>query len=86
MNADALAFLAGKGLSIEEIVEFARISERKVDRTNAERQARYREKGKAKKDAKATRYSNGVTPPMFTALMAVSRRFTMIWARRLRTP
>lgn len=64
MNSDALAFLAAKGLSIEEIVEFARISERKVDRTNAERQARYREKGKAKKDAKVTRYSNGVTPPI----------------------
>jgi hypothetical protein len=64
MNADALAFLAGKGLSLEEIVEFARISERKADRTNADRQARYREKRKGKKEGDVTRYSNGVTPPI----------------------
>lgn len=43
MNSDALQFLADKGLSIAEIIEFARISERKKDATNAERQARYRE-------------------------------------------
>lgn len=62
MNADALAFLAGKGLSLEEIVEFARLSERKVDRTNAERQARYRATRKPKNDS-VTRYSNSVTLP-----------------------
>jgi len=64
MNSDALAFLAAKGLSLDEIVEFARISERKADRTNAERQARYREKRKGKKGGDVTRYSNGVTPPI----------------------
>jgi len=64
MNSDALAFLAAKGLSLDEIVEFARLSERKVDRTNADRQARYRDKRKAKKDGAVTRYSNGVTPPI----------------------
>lgn len=44
MNADALAYLADKGLSIEEIIEFARLSERKRDNTAAERQARKRER------------------------------------------
>lgn len=63
MNSDAMAFLAGKGLSLEEIIEFARLSERKADPTNAERQARYREKRKAGKPAQ-TRYSNGVIPPI----------------------
>jgi hypothetical protein len=64
MNSDALAFLAAKGLSLAEIIEFARISERKTDRTNAERQARHREKRKAVKGEKVTRYNNGVTPPI----------------------
>lgn len=63
MNADALAFLAERGLSLEEIIEFARISERKADRTNAERQARHREKRKSE-TTKVTRYNNGVTPPI----------------------
>ena len=44
MNADALAYLAEKGLSIQEIIEFARLSERKRDNTAAERQARYRQR------------------------------------------
>lgn len=44
MNADALAYLAEKGLSIDEIIEFARLSERKRDNTAAERQARKRER------------------------------------------
>lgn len=61
MNSDALAYLAGKGLSLEEIVELARIMERKKDPTNAERQARHRER---KKSGKVTRYSNAVTPPI----------------------
>lgn len=40
MNADALAYLADKGLTIAEVVELARIMERKADPTNAARQAR----------------------------------------------
>lgn len=60
MNADALAYLASKGLGLDEIIEFARIAERKKDTTNAERQARHR----AKKRGEVTRYSNGVTPPI----------------------
>lgn len=64
VNSDALAFLADKGLSLDEIIQFARIAERKADPTNAERQARYRAKRKAAKDGgDVTRDSNGVTPP-----------------------
>lgn len=63
MNSDALAFLADRGLSLDEIIQFARLSERKADPTNAERQARHRAKRKAAKDDDVTRYSNGVTPP-----------------------
>lgn len=63
MNSDALAFLADKGLSLDEIIQFARLSERKADPTNAERQARHRAKRRAAKDDGVTRYSNGVTPP-----------------------
>lgn len=59
MNADALAFLAHKGFTVAEIVEFARLAERRKDPTNADRQARHRTNRKA---AKVTRYSNGVTP------------------------
>lgn len=51
LNADALAFLAGKGLSLEEVVEFARIAERKHDATNAERQQRHRDKAKEERNA-----------------------------------
>jgi hypothetical protein len=56
-----MAYLASKGLSLEEIIEAARLIERKKDPTNAERQARYRER---RKQGKVTRYSNGVTPPI----------------------
>lgn len=56
MNADALAFLAAKGFTVEEIVEFARVSERKRDNTAAERQARYRAKKRPR---------NGVTVTAF---------------------
>lgn len=45
LNADALQFLADKGLSIQDVVEFARIAEtagqHKVRSKGAERQARY---------------------------------------------
>lgn len=60
MNSDALAFLAAKGLSLDEVVQLARIMEKKADPTNAERQARYREKRAAAKD---NALHNGVTPP-----------------------
>lgn len=60
MNSDALAFLAAKGLSLDEVVQLARIMEKKADPTNAERQARYREKRAA---AKGNALHNGVTPP-----------------------
>lgn len=64
MNSDAMAFLAQKGMTLDEIIEFARISERKTDSTNADRQARYRAKRRAaKQDDDVTRYGNGVTPP-----------------------
>jgi hypothetical protein len=61
VNSDALAYLASKGLSLDEIIEFSRLSERKKDPTNAERQARHRER---KKSGSVTRYSNGVIPPI----------------------
>lgn len=61
LNSEALAYLASKGLGLDEIIEFARLSERKKDPTNAERQARYRA---SRKDGKVTRYSNGVSPPI----------------------
>lgn len=64
LNADALQYLADKGLSFEEVIEFAKISERKRDNTAAERQARYRAKRKDAKAARVTRNSNAVTPPI----------------------
>lgn len=51
LNADALAFLAARGLSLEEVVEFARLAERKRDNTNAERQARHRAKAAKERNA-----------------------------------
>lgn len=64
LNSDALAFLAEKGFTVADIVEFARLSERKADPTNAERQARYRERRKERKCEAVTRDSNGVIPPI----------------------
>jgi len=46
MNAATLRLLKKKGLSFEDILEVAESLERKADRTNAERQARYRAKRK----------------------------------------
>lgn len=63
MNAATLRILIEKGLSAEDILAVAEAMERKADSTNAERQARYRENRKAKKE-NVTRYSNGVTPPI----------------------
>lgn len=47
MNADTMRLLASKGLSIDDIIEVAESLEKKADRTNAERQARYRSKRKS---------------------------------------
>lgn len=62
MNLETLRLLQAKGLNLDDIIEVAAAMERKADPTNAERQARYREKRKTNK-ANVTRYSNGVTPP-----------------------
>lgn len=61
MNAATLRILIEKGLSPEDILAVAEAMESKKDNTNAERQARFRER---RKQAKQTRYSNGVTPPI----------------------
>lgn len=42
LSAEQLQFLADKGLSFADAIEFARLSEKKKDPTNAERQARHR--------------------------------------------
>lgn len=60
MNAATLRILIEKGLSPEDILAVAEAMESKKDSTNAERQARYRER---RKQGKVTRYSNGVNPP-----------------------
>lgn len=60
LNAAALRILIAKGMSLEDVAEFVAANEKGADNTNAERQARYRERRKAKKDN--ARYSNGVTP------------------------
>lgn len=62
MNLETLRLLQAKGLSLDDIIEVAAAMERKSDPTNADRQARYREKRKANKE-NVTRYRNGVTPP-----------------------
>jgi hypothetical protein len=46
MNAATMRLLKEKGLSLDDILEVADALERKADRTNAERQARYRAKRK----------------------------------------
>lgn len=56
LNADQLAFLASKGISINDLAALARMGEIKRDPTNAERQARYREN-------KRNALRNDVTPP-----------------------
>lgn len=63
MNADALAYLASKGLSIDEIIEFARLSERKADPTNAARQARYRERQRNTVTVTPVTNEEGKNPP-----------------------
>ena len=60
LNADALQFLLDKGLTLADAVEFARLTEKKKDPTNAERQARYRANNPTKRNA----LRNGVTPPI----------------------
>jgi hypothetical protein len=44
LTADQLAFLASKGFTMEDVVEFARLSEIRHDPTAAERKRRQREK------------------------------------------
>lgn len=43
LSADAMQFLADKGMSFADAIEFARLMEKKKDPTNAERQARHRD-------------------------------------------
>lgn len=50
LNADAIAYLASKGLSLEEVVEFARLQERRSDPTAAERKRRQRAKDMSHRD------------------------------------
>lgn len=44
MNAEQMRLLASKGLTFDEILEFMELQECRSDRTNAERQARYRKR------------------------------------------
>jgi hypothetical protein len=46
LNADALAYLVEKGLTAAELVEFARLQEKKADPTAADRKRRQREREK----------------------------------------
>lgn len=62
LNAATIQVLIDKGLTAADILEVAQASERKVDSTAAERQARYRERRKETK--RNARNSNGVTPPI----------------------
>lgn len=55
-NAAALQLMLDKGLTLADVVEIAAANERRSDTTNAERQARHREK-------KRNALHNGVTPP-----------------------
>lgn len=61
LNAATIELLLAKGLTGDDLLEVARAMERRRDNTNAERQARYREKRNTRKSN--ARYSNGVTPP-----------------------
>lgn len=47
LNAATIAVLIGKGLTAEDLLEVARATEVKADRTNAERQSRHRRKRNA---------------------------------------
>lgn len=58
LSPEAIAFLAGKGMSMADLAEFVRLAEKRKDNTATERQQRSR----AKKRVNVTRDSHGVTP------------------------
>lgn len=64
LNADALAYLAAKGLSMEEVIEFARLQERRVDPTATERKRRQRARDMSHRDVTRDIPPNKETPPI----------------------
>jgi hypothetical protein len=67
LNAALIQVLVEKGLSAQDILDIAKASEVKVDRTAADRQARYRERKKGKRNAVTSRRDPPIerdhTPP-----------------------
>lgn len=55
LNAAMIQAMVDKGLSAQDIADIAKASEAKVDRTAAERQARYRERKRGKRNAVTSR-------------------------------
>jgi hypothetical protein len=55
LNAAMIQAMVDKGLSAQDIADIAKASEAKVDRTAAERQARYREKKRTRRNAVTSR-------------------------------
>lgn len=58
LNADALAFLEEKGMSLTDVIELARLMEKRFDSTNAVRQARHRAKRNGSNGVTVTRYGS----------------------------
>lgn len=67
LNAAMIQALVEKGLSAQDILDIAKASEVKLDRTAADRQARYRERKKGKRNAVTSRRDPPIekdhTPP-----------------------
>jgi hypothetical protein len=55
LNAAMIQAMVDKGLTAQDIADIARASEAKVDRTAAERQARYRDRKRSKRNAVTSR-------------------------------
>jgi hypothetical protein len=55
LNAAMIQALVDKGMSAQDILDIAKASEVKLDRTAADRQARYRERKKGKRNAVTSR-------------------------------
>jgi hypothetical protein len=55
LNAAMIQALVDKGMSAQDILDIAKASEVKLDRTAAERQARYRDRKKGKRNAVTSR-------------------------------
>lgn len=64
LNAATIEILLAKGLSGEDLLEVARATEVRADPTNAQRQARHREKKKAERNGVTVTRRDAIKPPL----------------------